>query len=154
MQTESFTDKEIKTYHFFNKFHYGDNILNLKFFYEISNHLKNNNIIINYYYNSEYIKNVDELKRYVDDTTLKLVSLSDKPKNAIIIGNETDNMEPLKYKSNGNAPVLYQLWMGDNINNLSHVNVDTYYPMFYSNILRILKLDKYSIDKSLYQKED
>jgi len=128
--------------------------MNLRFFYVISNHLKSNNINIIYYYDPEYIKNVDELKRYVDDTTLKIVPLTDKPKNAIIIGNETGNTEQLKYKSDGNAPVLYQLWMADNINNFSHVNVDTYYPIFYSNILRILKLDKYSIDTSLYQKED
>ena len=65
---------EKKTFYFYNKFHYGDHILNLKFFYNISNILKDNNILINYYYDVNYIKNIDELKRYVN-SDLNVVTL-------------------------------------------------------------------------------
>jgi hypothetical protein len=40
--------------------------MNIKFFFNISKYLKKNNILIHYFYNAKYIKNVDELKRYVD----------------------------------------------------------------------------------------
>ena len=52
-----------KIFNFHCGYHYGDNMLNLKFLYCISDYLKNNQITINYYYDDAYIKNLDELER-------------------------------------------------------------------------------------------
>jgi len=120
-----------KTYSFYNRFHYGDNILNLKFLYNISKELKNDNIKINYYYEPLYIKNIDELQRYVDNDVLTLDILSNKPNDAI------------------------ELWMNNPINNTSYMNdFNIYYDLFYKNILNILGLNNLNINTSLYQKED
>lgn len=126
-QTEGFTDK--KVYHFHNKDHYGDNILNLKFLYNISDILKENSITINYYYNPDYIKNVDELERYVNSDTLSLHEIKTRPNDSI------------------------ELWMGNEINGVNHHSFDEYYMLFYNKILQHLKLDNLGIDISLYQKE-
>jgi hypothetical protein len=121
----------LKYYSFFNHFsHYGDSILNLKFFYNISEQLKANNIHINYYYDEKYITDVSELKRYVDTETLSLYTMAYKPADAI------------------------DIWMGDDIDNVSYKIFDTYYDMFYRKILKQIGLDELDIDTSLYQKED
>ena len=126
---EYFSDGSLQEYHFYNKYHYGDNILNLKFFYNISNSLKENNILIHYYYNNEYCKNKEELDRYVNTETLILHPITEKPELAI------------------------ELWMGNNIQGTSHETFDIYYAAFYKEILKHLGLDTQNIDTSLYQNE-
>jgi len=106
----------------------GDNILNLKFFYNISPILKEKNIQINYYYESMYVPNVDELERYVNKDVMHLDILAKKPNDSI------------------------QLWMGNDINSIHYSAFDKYYDAFYKNIVNILGLD--NIDTSLFQKED
>lgn len=66
-------------YHFYNAFHYGDNILNLKFLRNLP--LKDNNIIVHYYYNRFYIKNKNELEEYV--TPEIILHNSNPPQGAI-----------------------------------------------------------------------
>jgi len=122
-----------KVFSFYNKFHYGDNILNLKFLYNISNELKKHNIKIKYYYDNVYNKNIDELQRYIDSDVVSMHALSKKPNDAI------------------------ELWMGNNIDNTPHYNYhdfDKYFNLFYKNILNILELNNLNINTSLYQKED
>lgn len=126
--TEGYEEK--KLFHFVCKFHYGDNILNLKFFYNISSILKENNIMIHYYYDNNQIKNRVELDRYVDKETLRLDVLSNCPSNAV------------------------ELWMGMDINGISHADFDVYFRHFYTQILQALHLEDKGIDVSLYQKED
>lgn len=117
-------------YHFYNRKHYGDNILNLKFFYNIAPLLKEKHIQIIYYYNAEYNKNVNELERYIDKDVLSLKRLAKKPSDA------------------------HELFMGNKIGKLTHVrNFDKYYDEFYKNILNILKLEHSSISASFYQPE-
>jgi hypothetical protein len=109
-------------YHFYNAFHYGDNILNLKFLRNLP--LKENNIIIHYYYNSDYIKNKNELEQFI----IPEIQLHDSnlPGDAI------------------------HLWMGkDPILEGFHYTVfDEYYKQFYKNIL--IKLSLPVFNTSLY----
>jgi len=126
---EYYSDFSLKEYHFYNRFHYGDNILNLKFFYDISKILKDNNILIHYYYDEGYCKNKNELERYVNSDTLILHPIAEKPEAAI------------------------ELWMGNNIDTTSSENFDMYYAAFYKEILKHLGLDTQNIDTSLYQDE-
>ena len=117
-------------FHFHCRFHYGDNIVNLKFFYNISSILKENNIMIRYYYDTQQIKNSIELERYVDKETLTLLPLSDRPPDSV------------------------ELWMGTDINGINHGDFDVYFREFYTRILSTLHLENKGIDVSLYQKED
>ena len=118
-------------YHFYTPHHYGDNLLNLKFFYNITDVLREKGITIHYYYNTEYIKNRDELDRYVDETTVKLHPLEEKPATAV------------------------ELWMGHNVGRMNRVpSFDRYFSAFYGRILAYMGLDRLGIDTSLYQKED
>jgi hypothetical protein len=122
--------QEPKTFYFYNRMHYGDNILNLKFFYVNTKLLKEKGIQIHYYYDSLYIKDIKELERYVDPTVVHLHILSEKPESAI------------------------ELWMGKTINNIKSSNIDKYFNKFYKQILIYLGLAHLKIDTSLYQKED
>ena len=122
--------QEKTQFHFYCGNHYGDNILNLKFFYNISPTLKEKNIFIHYYYDTNYVKNRDELDRYVNTETLILHPLEEKPATAI------------------------QLWMGNDIGSTKHTDVDNYFNLFYKQILTYLGLQDLPIDTSLYQKED
>jgi hypothetical protein len=106
----------------------GDNILNLKFFYNISHILKEKNIKINYYYESRHITSLDELERYVNKDVVHLDNIAKKPNDSI------------------------QLWMGNDINSIHYSAFDKYYDAFYKNILNVLGLN--NIDTSLFQKED
>lgn len=124
------TSPAVSTFHFYNEFHYGDNILNLKFFYNISKILKEKNIRVYYYYSYDYIKNKEELERYVDPAVVILHDISEKPENTI------------------------QLWMGKDFGDITRHDFEKYYDLFYKDILVYLGLDKLSIDTSLYQKED
>jgi len=157
LRSEEFSDNnsDKKVFNFYNKHSlYGDNILNLKFLYNIREYLKNNNIIINYYYNPDIIKNVDELQRYIDTSTVNLLSFDKIPKDAIFIQNNLEMSESIESIKSKNVPIFYNLWMGNNINNVSHSNFDTYHNLYYKNILHILGIQDTSIDTSLYQKED
>lgn len=122
--------QESKTFYFYNRMHYGDNILNLKFFYVNTKLLKEKRIQIHYYYDSVYIKDIKELERYVDPAVVHLHPLSEKPESAI------------------------ELWMDKIINNITSSNMDKYYNEFYKQILSYLGLADLQIDTSLYQKED
>jgi len=118
-------------HHFYNKWHYGDNILNLKFFFNISDILKKRGIFIHYYYDTEYCTNADELERYVDAECVSLNPLSEKPDSAI------------------------ETWMGNKIDGVIHEEFDRYYRLYYTNLLKLLQLDDpaLNIDVSLYQNE-
>lgn len=119
-----------KSFSFWNKYHYGDNILNLKFLYNISDILKAKGINIKYYYDDGYNKNKAELDRYIHPNgVVSLYSIKDKPADAI------------------------ELWMGDPINNIESKVLDKYYKLFYTKILNILNLRNEKIDVSLYQPE-
>lgn len=119
------------TFHFFNNFHYGDNILNLKFLFNISPVLKKRGIKIKYYYDKNYNKNGEELERFVDKDTVTLHSLQEKPGNAV------------------------DLWMGAPIDgkNIFQIEMELYYNKFYQNIVNILGLQDEKINTSLYQEE-
>ena len=118
-------------YHFYNSFHYGDNLLNLKFFYNISEHLRKQNIKLHYYYNDKYIKNKDELERYVNKDTMVLHTIDEKPYNAI------------------------ELWLVNNNNSiLSAVSFDNYFEEMHKRLLNYMGIAHLGIDTSLYQKEE
>ena len=118
-------------YHFYNKYHYGDNILNLKFFYNISEHLHKRNITIHYYYNDIYIKNKDELERYTNKDTMVLHTIDEKPERAI------------------------ELWLAHNYNGKkATASFDEYFEGVYKRLLNYMGLNDLGIDVSLYQKEE
>lgn len=117
--------------------HYGDNLLNLKFIYNISKKLKEKGIKIRYFYDSDYIKNVDELKRYIDPEVLTLET-GNKPADAI------------------------ELWMGHPIDNKAMLTIpagtpivptEEYYDLFYKKMLKHMGLEGEGIDTSLFQEE-
>ena len=122
---------------FYNKYHYGDHLFNLKFLYNISNKLKEMGIRIRYLYDANYIKNPDELRRYVDPAVVTL-----------------DTMNHL-------TPGAIELWMGNPINNLvitrstekNSIGLDIYFDLFYKKVLSYLGVDPASINTSLYQHE-
>jgi hypothetical protein len=125
---DSFQDR--REYHFTNGGHYGDSILNLKFFYNNAELLKKNNIYIYYYYPG-HITKVEELERYVDRDCVELRSDAAVPPNSA------------------------ELWMKNDIEGVNYGNNFTlYYKLFYRNILRTLGLNEEGIDTSLFQKED
>lgn len=119
----------IKIFSFHNGNHYGDNILNLKFFFNISDILKKKNIKINYYYNQEYNTRGEELERFINAETVSLFPLETKPADSV------------------------ELWMGNTINNTPYLKIDKYYPLFYQNIVNTLGLQDEKIDVSLFQPE-
>jgi hypothetical protein len=128
---EHFTS-EIKEYHFYDRYHYGDNILNLKFFYNISNILIQNNIHIHYYFDKGNSPNSIELERYVDRKSLTLHTMDQMPENAI------------------------ELWMGNKIDEtVYNPDFEKYYDTYYRKILEHIHIDKavYNIDTSLFQNE-
>ena len=110
-------------YHFYNLYHYGDNILNLKFLRNLP--LIEKQIIIHYYYNQHYIKNARELEEYVVPGIV-LHDASAIPSHSI------------------------HLWMGNNeIAPGFHYDMfDVYYENFYKYILTTLRLS--TIQPSLY----
>ena len=118
-------------YHFYSWWHYGDNINNLKFFYNISKHLRKSGKTIHYYYNDKYIKNRDELERYIDKDTMVLHTFDKKPEHAIGI------------------------WLLDNHNGKKSVrSYDEYYEEMYKRLLNYMGLNNLGIDTSFYQKEE
>jgi hypothetical protein len=125
--------------------HYGDNLFNLKFIYNVSSKLKEKGTKIVYFYDPKYIKNVDELKRYVDSdvVTLKTGNL---PKNAIQLwmGNPIDNKAMLNLPRN----------IGKNISQKTPiVSSEEYYDLFYKKMLTQMGLEGLGIDTSLFQEE-
>ena len=92
--------------------------------------MKENNIFIHYYYNTESIKNRGELERYVNKETMVLKSYNEVPSNAT------------------------ELWMRNDIDGTNYINFTKYYSLFYSNILKQIGLENRGIDTSLFQKED
>ena len=119
-----------KVFNFYNKYHYGDNILNLKFLYNISEVLKLKNIHINYYYDQEYCKNKPELDRYIHpNNSVTLMSIKDITPGAI------------------------ELWMSNPIGDVTQKVLDKYYNVFYKQILNTLGLNDMNINTSLYQPE-
>jgi hypothetical protein len=118
-----------KEFSFYNSFHYGDHIWNLRFFFNNAALLKSKGIKIKYFYDSSYIKNLDELKRYVDPDVVTLDTGS-LPDGAI------------------------ELWIGRDINGIKHTALEPYFVQYYGKIVTILGLEGENINTSLYQKED
>lgn len=115
---------------FYNKYHLGDNIFNLKFLYNISNVLKEKGIKVRYLYNSMEVSKPDELNRYVNPDTLSLE----------IMGNTIPDGAT-------------ELWLGYPIDGVKKFDLDNYFPAHYTMILAKLGLADSGIDTSLYQKE-
>jgi len=91
--------------------------------------LKDRQIKIKYLYNAEYIKNIDELLRYVDPDVVTL--------------------EPLTPYNKKNSK---QLWMGNKIDSIDYTEVDRYFSEFYKKIAETFGIE--GMNTSLYQKED
>jgi hypothetical protein len=116
-------------YHFYNLFHYGDTILNLKFLMNLVPILQDFNIVIYYYYNQHYNKNKREFEVYLQDTnTIQLRPIEDTPAHAT------------------------HLWIGQypTIEGVPYSLFDTYYNLYYKNILTMMKLDNLESNTSLY----
>jgi hypothetical protein len=116
-----------KIYHFYNRYHYGDNVMNLYFFRAISDKIKANNSIVYYYYNTQYIKNPDELFRYVDPDTIVILPLEQKPEDAV------------------------ELWHGNPIGDVKQFDIENYYKLLYKNIVKHMNISEEGINFSLFQ---
>jgi hypothetical protein len=131
---ERFSDNSEKhIIHCFNRFHYGDNILNLKFFFNYTELLLKHKIHIMYYYDTSYILNINELQKYVNKETVSLHPISERPDDA------------------------HELWMGATrcFEELCYYNnFDSYYTRFYKNIKdSILCINDDSIITDIFQPE-
>ena len=92
--------------------------------------MKAKNISVRYYYDTTYNKNKIELERYLHPNgVVTLHSTNEKPVDAIGI------------------------WMGDDIDQVSHLTFDKYYNLLYKKILNILGLSNEGINTSLFQPE-
>ena len=129
-------------YSLYNQYHYGDHLLNLKFFYNISDVLKNKKIKIRYYYNRNYIKKPEELKRYVNPETVDLIPMDRPPPNATEITMDGIHEGPNHRTGIHNIPV-----------DINILDFDIFYPEFYKRILKIISLPDANIDVSLFQNE-
>ena len=119
-------------YHFYSRMtsHYGDNIFPLKFFYNISDHLRKRGITIYYYYNPKYIKK-DELDRYINKDTMVLRPMHEKPSYAVML-------------------YLILPMSGVYVSN----SFDEYFGEMYKRLVNYMGLADLGIDTSLYQKEE
>ncbi len=124
-----------REFHFFNRFHYGDTIFNLKFFKVNAELLKKNNIHVNYYYEPSYIKKPEEFENYIDRECMSLKPLAEKPADAI------------------------ELWQGIEHPGVRHnpgtepIEFEKYYESVYRGILKTLGLPAEGVDVSMYQPE-
>ena len=119
-----------RIFHFHNRFHLGDNLLNLKFLYNIRDTLREHRIHIYYYYDTGYIYNtLAELNVFVDPTTLTLHDCSKK------------------------VPESIELWQSISINGISCYQFDTFYNALYTKVLRTMSIPVESINTSLWQDE-
>ena len=119
-----------KIFHFYNRWHIGDNILNLKYFYYLSNILKQHNYSIYYYYDTSWPYNKEAtLKSYLDSSVVILKSLSELPHNSI------------------------ELWQGHNINYVCYTDSERYFELFYKKILNYLGITDSSIPTTLWLDE-
>jgi hypothetical protein len=108
---------EIKTYHFYNKCRYGDNLMNLRFFMVNRDLLIENNIHIMYYFEPGYCS-WNEIQKYIDPTFMTLKTIYEMPSNAI------------------------ELWMAHKIDGLMLFDFEKYYEKFYNMIYKHLGIDK------------
>ena len=121
------TDKVI---HFYNRFHVGDNLLNLKFFLYISDVLKANDIKIYYYYEPAWRFNkMSTLLSYTDTSVVTLKPLSEMPSTAI------------------------ELWMDIPIHGVTNRQYEYYFELFYKRILSYIKIDSSSLATTLWLEE-
>ena len=119
-----------KVYHFYNRCHLGDNILNLKFFYNISNVLKERNIHMIYYYDTGYRFNtLTELNCYVNPEVMTLQDIRRLPGGAT------------------------ELWQGNSINGVTNVQFEEWYHLLYAHALSVMKIPSDGINTSLWQDE-
>ena len=112
-----------------NKGHYGDHIFNLKFFYDISDYLEKERITIYYYYNQDHITHPEELECYIHPKTMILNTIDKMPSYGV------------------------ELWMGREFQHVHYHIIDSYYKVFYKDILEQIKLSHYPIDTGLFQDE-
>lgn len=114
-------------FHFYNRYHIGDNIFNLRFFLYIAPILKEKNYIIHYYYDNTWQFNtLSTLQSYIDSSIVILKSLNDKPSSSV------------------------ELWMGNDINGIGHWHFEQYFNEHYNKILRIMNINEPSISTSLW----
>jgi hypothetical protein len=109
-----------------NIYHYGDNIYNLKLFFGIVDILKKHSIVIHYYYDPLHIKDVNELRRYVDPEVVILETLDKKPADS------------------------HDMWIG----HYAHTKIETGIRALYRDALKYLHLENLGISTSVYQQED
>jgi len=118
-----------KEFTFYNKHHYGDHILNLRFFYNHTPLLKEKGIKIHYLYDPNYVKNLEELRRYVDPDVVTLHTITpDSLKDAT------------------------ELWMETPVNDIHYTRFEPFFTEYYKKIANTLGLE--GMNTSLYQKED
>ena len=117
-------------FHFYNRWHIGDNLLNLKFFLYLSKILKDKNYMIYYYYDTNWVYNKETtLRSYIDPSIVVLKPLTELPHKSI------------------------ELWQGHKINNINYHNSERYFELFYKKILNLLHINDATITTTLWLDE-
>ena len=115
MTTEAPTEK---IYHFYNIYHIGDNLLNLKYFLYLTPILKEKNCKIIYYYSTQWQYNKEAtLRSYIDPSIVTIKPLEERPPNSI------------------------ELWQGHVIDNVTYIDSERYFELYYKKILNILNIN-------------
>lgn len=116
-----------RIFHFYNRYHTGDNILNLRFFLYIAPVIKEKNYVIYYYYDTTWPFNtLSTLQSYIDPSLVILKSLNDTHSLCI------------------------ELWMGNDINGIQYLSIEKYFNEHYAKILRIMNINDSTISTSLW----
>jgi len=119
-----------KIYHFYNIAHIGDNLLNLKYFLYLTPILKEKNCKIIYYYSTQWHYNKEAtLRSYIDPSVVTIKPLEERPRNSI------------------------ELWQGHAIDNVTYIDSERYFELFYKKILNILNINDPTVLTNLWLDE-
>ena len=116
-----------KHYYFHNLYHLGDNVFNMIFFKIIKSYIEENNIIIHYYCQPEYIKQTVEFN---DSPNVIIENINNKPENSLElwIDKEVKGLSWTKiYNKNCQAGVTRTYY-------------DRFFASFFNKVLEIMKI--------------
>ena len=122
-------------YHIYTPHHLGDSVFNMILFYNIKKYIEQNNIVIFYYCNPQYLEQLKEFK-YSEHIHLK--QLSEKPNNSIMLWIENKNIG---------------CTFSNNMDNENRINFNIFLKKFFNIFLQKINI-KYKLYNFFYIDND